>query len=87
MGPSRRGRPTCFSRSSQARTCIAPGSTSRMSRIPTRPTSRISRPTRRSLDETAKEKGYRATLLAFALKAAVVGLKEFPEFNASLRAR
>lgn len=39
---------------------------------------------RRSLDEAAKEKGYRVTLLAFAMKAAVVGLKEFPEFNASL---
>lgn len=39
---------------------------------------------RRSLDEAAKEKGYRVTLLAFAMKAAVVALKEFPEFNASL---
>jgi pyruvate dehydrogenase E2 component (dihydrolipoamide acetyltransferase) len=39
---------------------------------------------RRSLDGAAKEKGYRVTLLAFAMKAAVVALKEFPEFNASL---
>ncbi len=39
---------------------------------------------RKSLDETAKEKGYRVTLLAFLLKASVVVLKEFPEFNSSL---
>lgn len=39
---------------------------------------------RRSLDETAREKGYRVTLLSFLMKAAVVGLKEFPSFNASL---
>ena len=39
---------------------------------------------RRSLDAAAKEKGYRVTLLAFAMKAAVVALKEYPEFNASL---
>ncbi len=39
---------------------------------------------RRSLDEAAKEKGYRVTLLAFIMKACVVALKEFPEFNASL---
>ncbi|MBN8911716.1 MAG: 2-oxo acid dehydrogenase subunit E2 [Rhizobiales bacterium] len=39
---------------------------------------------RKSLDEAAKEKGYRVTLLAFIMKASVVALKEFPEFNASL---
>lgn len=39
---------------------------------------------RKSLDEAAKPKGYRVTLLAFAMKACVVVLKEFPEFNASL---
>jgi pyruvate dehydrogenase E2 component (dihydrolipoamide acetyltransferase) len=39
---------------------------------------------RKSLDEGAKEKGYRVTLLSFAMKACVVALKEFPEFNASL---
>lgn len=39
---------------------------------------------RRSLDEAAKEKGYRVTLLAFIMKACVVVLKEFPTFNASL---
>ena len=39
---------------------------------------------RRSLDDAAKEKGYRVTLLAFIMKAAVVALKEFPTFNASL---
>ncbi|WP_295559995.1 2-oxo acid dehydrogenase subunit E2 [uncultured Hyphomicrobium sp.] len=39
---------------------------------------------RRSLDDAAKEKGYRVTLLAFLMKASVVALKEFPSFNASL---
>lgn len=39
---------------------------------------------RKSLDATAKPKGYRVTLLSFLLKASVVALKEFPEFNASL---
>lgn len=39
---------------------------------------------RRSLDATAKEKGYRVTLLSFLVKAAVVVLKEYPAFNASL---
>lgn len=39
---------------------------------------------RKTLDAAAKEKGYRITLLAFLLKACVVVLKEFPEFNASL---
>ena len=39
---------------------------------------------RKTLDAAAKDKGYRVTLLAFLLKASVVALKEFPEFNASL---
>ncbi|HEY8193710.1 MAG TPA: 2-oxo acid dehydrogenase subunit E2 [Hyphomicrobium sp.] len=39
---------------------------------------------RKSLDETAKGKGYRVTLVAFLLKAAVSALKEYPEVNASL---
>jgi len=39
---------------------------------------------RKTLDEAAKEKGYRVTLLAFLMKASVVALKEFPTFNASL---
>jgi pyruvate dehydrogenase E2 component (dihydrolipoamide acetyltransferase) len=39
---------------------------------------------RKSLDAEAKGKGYRVTLLAFLMKAAVVALKEYPEFNASL---
>ena len=39
---------------------------------------------RRTLDASAREKGYRVTLLAFLIKASVVVLKEFPEFNASL---
>ena len=39
---------------------------------------------RKTLDVTAKEKGYRVTLLAFLMKASVVVLKEYPEFNASL---
>ncbi|MEQ8825822.1 MAG: dihydrolipoyllysine-residue acetyltransferase [Filomicrobium sp.] len=39
---------------------------------------------RKELDQSAKEKGYRVTLLSFLLKAAVACLKEYPEFNASL---
>lgn len=39
---------------------------------------------RKTLDAAAKEKGYRVTMLAFLMKASVVALKEFPEFNASL---
>lgn len=39
---------------------------------------------RRTLDAAAKEKGYRVTLVAFLLKASVVVLKEFAEFNSSL---
>ncbi len=39
---------------------------------------------RKRLDEGAKAKGYRVTLLAFLIKASVACLKEFPVFNASL---
>lgn len=39
---------------------------------------------RLTLDATAKDKGYRVTLLAFLMKASVVALKEYPEFNSSL---
>ena len=39
---------------------------------------------RKTLDSAAKDKGYRVTMLAFLLKASVVALKEYPEFNASL---
>jgi pyruvate dehydrogenase E2 component (dihydrolipoamide acetyltransferase) len=39
---------------------------------------------RRTLDAAAKDKGYRVTLVAFLMKASVVALKEYPEFNASL---
>ncbi|MDQ8697656.1 2-oxo acid dehydrogenase subunit E2 [Hyphomicrobium sp. LHD-15] len=39
---------------------------------------------RKTLDASAKEKGYRVTLLAFLMKASVVALKEYPDFNASL---
>ena len=39
---------------------------------------------RKELDTSAKEKGYRVTLLSFLLKASVACLKEYPEFNASL---
>lgn len=39
---------------------------------------------RKMLDGAAKEKGYRVTMLSFLLKASVVALKEYPEFNASL---
>jgi len=41
---------------------------------------------RKSLDKSAREKGYRVTLLSFLMKASVACLKEFPEFNASLNA-
>ncbi len=41
---------------------------------------------RKELDAAAKPEGYRVTLLAFLLKAAVSGLKEFPTFNSSLTA-
>lgn len=39
---------------------------------------------RNSLVGAAREKGYRVTLLAFLMRASLVALKEFPEFNASL---
>jgi pyruvate dehydrogenase E2 component (dihydrolipoamide acetyltransferase) len=39
---------------------------------------------RKELDAAAKADGYRVTLLAFLLKAAVSGLKRFPEVNSSL---
>jgi len=39
---------------------------------------------RKELDQSARDKGYRVTLLAFLLKASVSALKQFPEFNASL---
>jgi pyruvate dehydrogenase E2 component (dihydrolipoamide acetyltransferase) len=39
---------------------------------------------RKELDTAAKEKGYRVTLLAFLMKAAVSALRAFPEFNSSL---
>ena len=39
---------------------------------------------RKELDAAAKEQGYRVTLLAFLIKAAVSALKKFPEVNSSL---
>src|SRR5215218_9393288 len=39
---------------------------------------------RRELDAAAKVEGYRVTLLAFLMKAAVSALREFPEVNSSL---
>ena len=39
---------------------------------------------RKTLDNAAKERGYRVTLLAFLIKAAVSALKNHPEFNSSL---
>ena len=39
---------------------------------------------RRELDTAAKAEGYRVTLLAFLLKAAVSALRQFPEVNSSL---
>jgi pyruvate dehydrogenase E2 component (dihydrolipoamide acetyltransferase) len=41
---------------------------------------------RKELDTAAKADGYRVTLLAFLMKAAVSALKQFPEFNSSLSA-
>lgn len=39
---------------------------------------------RQTLDAAAKAKKFRVTLLVFLMKASVVALKEFPEFNSSL---
>jgi pyruvate dehydrogenase E2 component (dihydrolipoamide acetyltransferase) len=39
---------------------------------------------RKELDTAAKDKGFRVTLLAFLIKAAVSALRTYPEFNASL---
>ena len=39
---------------------------------------------RKELDTAGKDKGYRVTLLAFLIKAAVSSLRAHPEFNASL---
>jgi pyruvate dehydrogenase E2 component (dihydrolipoamide acetyltransferase) len=39
---------------------------------------------RKELDAAARADGYRVTLLAFLIKAAVSGLKRFPEVNSSL---
>ena len=39
---------------------------------------------RKELDAAAKEKGYRVTLVAFLLKAAVSALKDYPDVNSSL---
>ena len=39
---------------------------------------------RKELDTAAKAQGYRVTLLAFLMKAAVSALREFPEVNSSL---
>jgi pyruvate dehydrogenase E2 component (dihydrolipoamide acetyltransferase) len=39
---------------------------------------------RKMLDGAAKEKGYRVTLIAFLMKAAVSALKAYPQFNSSL---
>ena len=41
-------------------------------------------PYRKKLDEAAKDKGYRVTLLAFLMRASVSALKEHPELNASI---
>ena len=39
---------------------------------------------RKDLDSAAKDKGFRVTMLAFLMKASVSGLRQHPEFNASL---
>ena len=41
---------------------------------------------RKSQSEEAKKKGVKITMLGFLLKASVVALKQFPEFNSSLSA-
>jgi pyruvate dehydrogenase E2 component (dihydrolipoamide acetyltransferase) len=41
-------------------------------------------PYRKELDTAAKAEGYRVTLLAFLMKAAVSALRQFPEVNSSL---
>jgi pyruvate dehydrogenase E2 component (dihydrolipoamide acetyltransferase) len=41
-------------------------------------------PYRKQLDTAARDHGYRVTLLAFLMRAAVSALKKFPEINASL---
>jgi pyruvate dehydrogenase E2 component (dihydrolipoamide acetyltransferase) len=41
-------------------------------------------PYRKELDGAAREQGYRVTLLAFLIKAAVSALKQYPDVNASL---
>jgi pyruvate dehydrogenase E2 component (dihydrolipoamide acetyltransferase) len=41
-------------------------------------------PYRKELDGAAREQGYRVTLLAFLIKAAVSALQKFPDVNASL---
>jgi pyruvate dehydrogenase E2 component (dihydrolipoamide acetyltransferase) len=41
-------------------------------------------PYRKELDTAAKAEGYRVTLLAFLMKAAVSALREYPEVNSSL---
>jgi pyruvate dehydrogenase E2 component (dihydrolipoamide acetyltransferase) len=41
-------------------------------------------PYRKELDAAAKDQGYRVTLLAFLMRAAVSALKAFPEVNSSL---
>jgi pyruvate dehydrogenase E2 component (dihydrolipoamide acetyltransferase) len=41
---------------------------------------------RKSQSEEAKKKGVKITLLGFLLKASVLALKQFPEFNSSLSA-
>jgi pyruvate dehydrogenase E2 component (dihydrolipoamide acetyltransferase) len=41
---------------------------------------------RKELDASAKDRGYRVTLLAFLMRASVSALKQFPDFNSSLSA-
>src|SRR5207237_6457805 len=39
---------------------------------------------RKELDSAARDSGYRVTLLAFMMKAAISSLKQYPEFNSSI---
>ncbi len=69
---------------SRARTSRATGCVSRTSPTTTRPTSPTSRRSGRQLNEEYKKQEVRVTMLAFLIKACVAGLKQFPDFNASL---
>ena len=70
---------------SPARSCTAPGSTSRTSPTTTRPTSPSSTPTARSSTTPPRRQGPTGSRCwPFLMKASVSALRAFPEFNSSL---